>query len=445
MDSMGRDQLSKFLARFEETQTAQYRLQTEQHRLQAEQLRLLRDLTKEAHTAGPVSKTPKDFEQLSPCDDRNDRKGNRNHDSLHGFPSHVQSAGENVKDGDSLRSSAPEAGIETPSPIQWSEEGRRARRAIAEAQTIDEKILLSVRDVFLRYRDLGYIFYPSVDVEYSPFIAGDTVKDRNRGLEWQRDRVDYDSWKRSLKESWPEFDKKAGRMRCVNARLDDDLVLWEFSHDKHGRLRPVMPSNYLSSAERSVSVGKPVDSMGGLRIWNGSLFTSPKWAPNSDESYISFHIRYFLTLFDDFEESIRVSGMKIHRESGRFPYPRKGLSRPLREMRASVILRTTIKEIPAVWTVVWMTDGTRLHSCPLDLMNKDRVMTSTCIAPLSGVLALIRTIDLILDDCVLNDWVVGGYDATSCGSQGPLQSWELVLQTLEDGLRVPVSYKILEG
>ena len=59
MDSMGRDQLTKFLARFEETQTAQHRLQTEQHRLQAEQLRLLRDFTKEAHTAGPESKAPK--------------------------------------------------------------------------------------------------------------------------------------------------------------------------------------------------------------------------------------------------------------------------------------------------------------------------------------------------------------------------------------------------
>ena len=152
-----------------------------------------------------------------------------------------------------------------------------------------------------------------------------------------------------------------------------------------------------------------------------SFFISPPRYPNSDESYISFHIHNFSTHSDDLKNrSKRVSGMKVHRESGRFPYPRKGLfSMHAQEMRASVILRTTIKEIPAVWTVVWMTDGTKVPRYPLDSMSKDRGMTSTCIGPLSGVLAFIRTIDFILD-CILDDWVVGGYDARYYGSQGPL-------------------------
>lgn len=152
----------------------------------------------------------------------------------------------------------------------------------------------------------------------------------------------------------------------------------------------------------------------------------------TSSSQMSIHLRCFTKQKSRPEsETEKVKGMKVHRESGRFPQP--GLVEETRfieqvqEMRASVAMHTTITEIPAIWTIVWMLDksGFELDWWRLGGHFMDAAWDRA--GCLSGFLIFIRTIDFIL----------GGHPVIK-GWKGMLSEWEDVVQTLEDESRVPV-------
>ncbi len=148
---------------------------------------------------------------------------------------------------------------------------------------------------------------------------------------------------------------------------------------------------------------------------------------------MSFHFRYFSKGEMRSQESKSVNGMKILRQVGRIPhagFTQDALytSEEIQEMRASIALVSTTQTAPAIWTIVLLCDKPR--SIGFDTMLMQMTPIKLRKSPLIGFSMLLRVIDITLGEL---DWVYPWWG-------GALRDFKVVLETLEDALRVPVSY-----
>ncbi len=165
--------------------------------------------------------------------------------------------------------------------------------------------------------------------------------------------------------------------------------------------------------------------------WTRIRCTSERLTWGNRESWMSFHLRYF-TLRAAQQGQVQGNGFMVHRESGFFLHSDAASDKnmdaqAIHEMRASVVVRATTKERPAIWDIVIMVDeiGSLQQGTFQDILIPNYHLQ---LGPFTGIFVFIRCINYLL----------GGSEGKLRGWQGVLAAWEEIVQALDDQLKIPV-------